>query len=863
MTDAPLRAPVMRSHVNCEPAQHVTHSKWAALCLILTFVTAGATHAQDRVSDPGGEFEETVDSAPVDSAVDEITVTGTASSVTDVQDEAQAVTAFGMADLDRASITNVDGLAFNVPGLHVGQQGSQVIVTLRGIGTENASVTGEPGVAYHVDGVNYARPTAAQVAFFDLEGVEVKRGPQGLRGGKNTTAGAINVITRKPHSDYELTADFQLGTLNERRVRAALNLPVNEYLQLRTAFFSAQRDGYQDNLFLNDDDRDAFDIDDLGVRQHIQFTPFGSLETLLSYNYFRQDGNGNQAKLIPRPAEPSLCRPGLNRFPRAVDCFQRRFTNIDLTQTPPLVEVGDTLLTADQSLLDAPDKILTDEPSKRDNRFWGFTSTTTWQAPYGERIGDSEVKLIAAFESTKTASHSDFDSTNLAISILDIADESDQYSAELQWSTSANEQLNWQLSGFFMREASKSSFVLPRLDNFQNDVGVYEDFVGDQDVTNKGYGLAVHADWTPTEAITLGLGARYTKDTRSIKVLRETTGVSSPGLALQSCKRGHLDQFNDFVPDAQDEDGNPILIGFRPGPNGSQLPIFQTEEVPSCRREFRHLTGGVNLEWRPASGQLFYARADRGYKAGGFANLGFGEYDPEFIWAYSVGAKNAFFDDRLTINTEAYFYDYKDLQIVVIDGLSIRTDNAKAEVYGVDVELSAEPVTGLQLDAKFGYIKTDLTEYDAIDPTDSDKTLARLKSELDPKTFPDPPALDDYSGNELARAPSWTVTLGAQYDFYLGRWGMLTPRIQYYQQDETYFRAFNTPLDLQDGYHRTDVKLTWASPDEAWTVEGFVNNLEDELVFQNLLVGPNVVGSPLNAWYGAPRIWGIRLGFRY
>ena len=165
--------------------------------------------------------------------IDEITVTGTQSDVTDIQAESQAISAFSMEELDRANIVSVDQLAFNVPALHVGQQGADSIITLRGISTENASPTGEAGVQFHVDGVNYARPSAARVAFFDLEGLQVHRGPQGTRGGKNSTAGWISVITRKPTGDFGFDGDVQWGSYNQRRLRAAVNLPVNEYAQLR------------------------------------------------------------------------------------------------------------------------------------------------------------------------------------------------------------------------------------------------------------------------------------------------------------------------------------------------------------------------------------------------------------------------------------------------------------------------------------------------------------------------------------------------------------------------------------------------------------------------------------------------------
>jgi iron complex outermembrane receptor protein len=123
--------------------------------------------------------------------------------------------------------------------------------------------------------------------------------------------------------------------------------------------------------------------------------------------------------------------------------------------------------------------------------------------------------------------------------------------------------------------------------------------------------------------------------------------------------------------------------------------------------------------------------------------------------------------------------------------------------------------------------------------------------------------LDDFSGNDLSRAPRWTITLSGGYDIPIGRFGTLTPRVQYTWRDDTYFRAFNRDFDLQGAYHLTDAELEWSSPEERWEAELFVQNIEDEAAKQNILVGSRNLGSPPLAWYGPPRFYGFRVGFKY
>ena len=176
--------------------------------------------------------------APVTGApagIEAIEVTGERLDATNVQDEAQAITAFDTGELDRLQISNVDRLSLNVPGLHVGQQGQNAIITLRGVGTENASLTGEAGVAFHIDGIYYGSLAAARAAFFDVEAIEVKRGPQGFLGGKNSTSGAINVNTRDPGTEYEVVGDMLFGNYDRLRGRGTLNVPLGEYVAARVA----------------------------------------------------------------------------------------------------------------------------------------------------------------------------------------------------------------------------------------------------------------------------------------------------------------------------------------------------------------------------------------------------------------------------------------------------------------------------------------------------------------------------------------------------------------------------------------------------------------------------------------------------
>ncbi len=839
---------------------------------------------------PAWAQDDPVPAESVPGDVEAIEIIGERIDVTDVQDEAQAITAFSAEDLDRANIQNIDTLAFNVPGLHVGQSGQQAIVTLRGVGTENASITGEPGVAFHVDGINFAQPSAARVAFFDLESLDVKRGPQGLLGGKNSTSGSINLVTRKPGDEYEVSGDVLFGNYDRVRARGAVNLPLGELAATRFAFFHEDRDGFLDNR-LAGDSRDPFDADDFGLRSHLRFTPTDSIDILLSWNYFKQTGNGPQGDLaaIPKTVNcnpsgfPSQSIVGLATVMPQLYACNFAVTQAQFDPGPPPRIIPATAEYAPSTEDRDPRSLYSDSRSAQSNRFWGWRSSIDWDVPALPLLGETRLKALGGFQKTDTEFRQDFDGTDLVLTQIESARAAEQYTSELQWSGAAfDERVRWQASGYFSRERGFDQTEIPSLSN-DNALQILEVSI-DQETENKSYGAALHTSVQLADTVRFELGGRWIKDSKRVKLFRDARGGGGSQSRFAGC------------------DG---LLGI--------TQFGQPREEPEwCGRTYRGTTWGSSIDWRPFDGDhLLYAKIDRGFKSGGFRSGRVGEYLPERIWAYAAGTKSEFFDSRLRINIEGFFYAYQDMQLVVIDGFSLRTENADTRMYGWDLELQASPIPGLNLGAVLSFLETETLDYFTLDPAGTelaigssanatiDQVRAFNQRRLNERDLADDLAdrgfsssyesrrcfaspelvrlgtntlcgevtpfggLDDFSGNQLSRAPQWKVTLSAEYEIPLGPWGTLTPRVQYLWQDDTYYRAFNRDFDLQEAHHLTDAKLIWRSPEGRWEAEVFVTNIEDEAPKQNILVGPRFFGAPPLSWYGAPRFFGARLGFRY
>jgi iron complex outermembrane receptor protein len=844
------------------------------LVIVLLLGALDARAQADDATDPAGglpqaeagsateaELQPVIEATP--EGVESISVTGERLDEADVQDEAQAISAFNFEELDRANITNVDGLAFNVPSLHIGQQGNQAIITLRGIGTQNASITGEPGVQFHVDGINYARPSAARVAFFDLAAVQVHRGPYGTSGGKNATGGAIEVTTRKPSFEFETDLDVEwgserdlFGSPHQLRTRGALNVPlIDEVLAGRFAFIRDDRTGYQENLTTGEADDRADDADSLGLRGHLRFTPTDTLDVLLSYNYYKSEGVGPGSKLItepgvrncpePIPNDPNFVqatqvngqiffvfREGFRLVSRPQGIIASQFTR-HTEQAYCAFTVSEQIERPPTEDPDDPRKIYVDVVQRQDNVFWGWSSSIDWQLPELPLLGEVALKALGGFQGTRLSDPRDFDATDIPFFTLDPVDsESWQYSGELRLESVAGEKFDWLAGVYYQRETSEA-FVSG---SFR---GNAQSLLIDQNTLVKTYGVFGETKLYLTDSVTFSLGARYNRDFKDNFLVRASGGEFADQVGAVQNLATCLDA----------DEARRIELA-----TGGRLE----QNIPECSDDWGRWSGGVALEWRPTDDHLLYTQFDKGYKAGGFVVLDSGTYKPETVKAVAVGSKSFFFDGRLMLNLEAYNYRYRDYQVVEIDGISIRTESApRVRVRGVDVELEAEPFPGLRLNGQLGYLDAEFREYRTVDPLNS--TLAALfRRDSLPRD-----KQQDLGGSPLARSPQWSYTLGAEYSFPIGRWGSLTPRVQYYWQDETFYRAYGSPLDLQEDYHVTDVKLIWNSPDERWSFEAYVANLEDADVFQNLSLGSAAVGSPLLAQFSAPRTYGFRVGFKY
>lgn len=287
-------------------------------------------------------------------------------------------------------------------------------------------------------------------------------------------------------------------------------------------------------------------------------------------------------------------------------------------------------------------------------------------------------------------------------------------------------------------------------------------------------------------------------------------------------------------------------------------PPFGPSSIITNKASWNDTSPKLSVEWRPTDQILVYGSATHGFKSGVFdpQNVSI-TARPETIWSYEGGARTQWFDNRLTLNATAFHYDYKDLQVFsgVIQGPIVQTvlQNAgKANVNGLELEASFRLLPTLQiggtlslLDGQYG----------------SGTVLADLANAV-----PAPPGGSaqvpsaDVGGRRMILAPKTTVTLFADWRVSLGSYGGLRFYADYFRQSARYFSAFEDPTLRAKAYDIVNARMTYSTPDDRFSVAAFVRNWGDTLVVSKLSRVP-----PFGtlATYGAPRLYGVEVGFRF
>ncbi len=213
----------------------------------------------------------------------------------DVQSTPIAISVYNGDALKMAGITNLAALTATAPDVSFTTTEGQSIITIRGISSRDTTEIGDPAVSVNTDGFYMNRPYGLGANLYDIERIEVLRGPQGTLNGRNSVGGAINIITSKPVDHFEAYTSIQYGNYNDLELQGMVNLPLTDQVQMRTSFLSASHDGYRNNSPQPAGDSQ----DDKSARIELAFEPTSRLKGLFTAQYTTQGGSGDVMQYIP------------------------------------------------------------------------------------------------------------------------------------------------------------------------------------------------------------------------------------------------------------------------------------------------------------------------------------------------------------------------------------------------------------------------------------------------------------------------------------------------------------------------------------------------------------------------------------
>lgn len=722
-----------------------------------------------------------------------------------LSDVSLSVSAVGEKKLAETNTVGIEGLQNIVPSISFGNDFNFAKLFIRGVGLSSSLPGVDPSVALHVDGAVVSLAQAQLGSMFDLERVEVLRGPQGTLYGRNATGGTVNLITAKPTDEFSGYVRQTIGgSALLLQTDAAASGPLTEGVNYRLAVQWVNRDGYGINEFTGnpiDNSRQ------LSLRGHLQFKPSDSLTILLTGEFHREDDQSLAIKFreVSFPGvltDADLTNDGLSAL------GQR--TNADGTAA---------------SFSSNPRNLNTNFDPRNDRKQYALTGAITFKPS-----DDVTVKSITSYRKFDAIFFHDFDMSSYLGYPLALTGAT--RSSANHWQPVFQQQVSQDLQanvdkgpfhgvfGFFYLDESIRVENHIGLDVLNNTDPLRVQFDGKLDIAT----WAVYGNMTfdLSEQISLKAGGRYSWEKRHLK---NRSGLGSAAL-------------NTVVIDALQWDDSKSWDNFSPS---------------------------LGIEFRPNDDLMLYGNWSRGFKSG-TAEIGSTRrlsptqplpfVDPEKIEAFEVGAKYS--GGSVRLNVAAFFHRLKNGQFSLTRPIptppfftSELKNAAESEAYGAEVELLWRPAPALTINTSVAYLHSTFTNFFSKDP-------------LNPALFGPAGASvpnTDLSGNFTRMSPEWSVNFNPEYVIDLANGGTVTLGTNFAYRSKQFHTEFNDDRLSQAAYIMLDANIIWRDPSRRYSVNVWGKNLTDELVYAGSfsISTSRAIGGTLMP----PRTYGVTFGLQF
>lgn len=721
-----------------------------------------------------------------------------------LQDTPIAVTAFSSEAIDRKFATDIRALAGDVPNVVITNVPgfNAASIGIRGQSTGDIILTFEPAIGVVVDDFVLAHVQTQLFDLFDIERIEVLRGPQGTLFGKNTVGGVVNVLTKRPERTFGGELRVGYSSFNTKDIKASLNIPLADNLFFRVAGSFQEGDGYY-RLSKNNGVDGIQGLPGTGKRRSgsryfsgrakLLWEPTPDTDLMLTYEMLRDRGDSP---------------PSVNETPTGFLFDVVGFPGIQTTGKSPF-QTGTTLCAGDA------------------NNVGNATTPTCPGTLLGHRIdvdglylrgehgidGVGAITVVGGYRRVKSILPSDYTGENAFLFVSTREDVREQYSLETRFSSDFSDRLKMTVGAMYWGQTldANATSLLGFLRFLGDPTALTDPNQSTADYKVDSYAVFGEAEYKLAEAFSLFLGGRYTKEEKSFSI--------RPQVRRSTIESGFWPEYSDSAKFSK----------------------------PTIRAGYR---------WEIADGINNYFTYSQGYKSGGYNEQAMSAtsalpFREETADSFELGLKTETPDRRLRFNAAAFYVKYNDLQrdavvpfidpITGLPGQETRTTNAgRAEVYGLELELGAVPVDGLTLGASMGYQKARYLEFF----TDIDGNGTN----------------EDASFLKLRNVPKITANVTANYEFPPTAWGQISLNADANYQSEYESVTLNAPFTQGQARTLVGASIHWSDPSERYRVSVYGRNLLDKVY----RVSANSVAGLFNFTnYAPPRSFGVEFAAKF
>lgn len=742
-----------------------------------------------------------------DGGIEEITITAQRRAQ-NLQDVPVAVTAFTEAELERRQITRTLDLISFVPNM-IGHNNTGVgtanSYSIRALNNTESIATFDPPVGTYVDDVFMARQNANNFQFFDVERVEVLRGPQGTLFGRNNTGGAISIVMKKPSTERAGFVEAGFGEYNRKQARASFDLPLSDTVLAKFSAFYAKDDGFVKNRVtgetLNWEDSRGFrgalriTLSDKAMWDLSADRIDSDLSNIVNFVAAGSDDRFNHTRLrTDTPIGAALVSERLRNVPLG------NYTTSNSIISNFTVELSSgSTLNIITGYRDLDQQFITDS-------FDSITGATF--AP------NNSFELVSQRPGNSTPLVNDGQHSQITQEIK-LAGET------------AGGRLNYTAGLFYFTDKNDTSFANISLPVTGNPT-VTQDRVMKNDTTS--YAAYAQFDYQATDRLTATAGLRYTDEEKTITFTPNTSPIATK-----------------LFPPITTAD----LVA-------AGIPTKLTEEL---------LTPRFAIDYKISDDAMVFASATRGFKAGGWnARANFGRlalaFASEKVWSYEAGARTEWADGRLRVNLNAFFMDVKDFQLPAgyadpqTNIINYLTRNfADMENYGLEAEVSWAATENVNV---FWGGGTQKAKYTNVDPTvvaQAANCRSRLAAGQSTTNICNVSVVTP-TGQiaEPVRAPEFTSTLGINGTVPVGANLKLQPSINWAYVSANWAATANTPIGRQAARSTINAGLTMRPTQGKWSLTADCTNCTNEQYVVSFLVYP---------YLNEPRRWMVRARFDF